>query len=45
MGVPERIARSAVRMSLGWSSVEEDVERALGTFRRVLPNLLRRRAA
>lgn len=45
MGVPERIARSAVRMSLGWSSGEEDVERALGIFRRVLPNLLRRRAA
>lgn len=45
MGVPERIARSAVRMSLGWSSVDEDVERALGVFRRVLPNLLRRRAA
>lgn len=45
MGVPERIARSAVRMSLGWSSGEEDVDRALGIFRRVLPNLLRRRAA
>lgn len=45
MGVPERIARSAVRMSLGWSSVEEDVERALGVFRRVLPNLVRRARA
>ncbi|MCK0208817.1 aminotransferase class V-fold PLP-dependent enzyme [Starkeya koreensis] len=45
MGVSERIARSAIRLSLGWSSGEEDVDRALGVFRRVLPGLLRRRAA
>lgn len=45
MGVPERIARSAFRLSFGWSSGEEDVDRALGVFRRVLPGLLRRRAA
>lgn len=45
MGVPERIARSAIRLSFGWSSGEEDVDRALGVFRRVLPGLLRRRAA
>lgn len=45
MGVPERIARSAIRLSLGWSSGDEDVDRALGVFRRVLPGLLRRRAA
>ncbi|MDQ0305232.1 cysteine desulfurase family protein [Ancylobacter polymorphus] len=45
MGVPERIARSAFRLSFGWSSGEEDVDRALGVLRRVLPGLLRRRAA
>lgn len=45
MGVSERIARSAIRLSFGWSSGEEDVDRALGVFRRVLPGLLRRRAA
>lgn len=45
MGVPERIARAAIRLSFGWSSGEEDVDRALGAFRRVLPGLLRRRAA
>ncbi len=45
MGVPERIARSAFRLSFGWSSGEEDVDRALGVFRRALPGLLRRRAA
>jgi len=45
MGVPERIARSAIRLSFGWSSGEEDLDRALGVFRRVLPGLLRRRAA
>lgn len=45
MGVPERIARAAFRLSFGWSSGEEDVDRALGVFRRVLPGLLRRRAA
>ncbi|GLK72861.1 cysteine desulfurase [Ancylobacter dichloromethanicus] len=45
MGVPERIARSAIRLSFGWSSGEEDVDRALGVFRRVLPGLVRRRAA
>ncbi|WAC26838.1 cysteine desulfurase family protein [Ancylobacter sp. SL191] len=45
MGVPERIARSAFRLSFGWSSGDEDVDRALGVFRRVLPGLLRRRAA
>ncbi|WP_029355440.1 cysteine desulfurase family protein [Bosea sp. 117] len=45
MGVPEKIARSAVRMSFGWSSTQEDVNRALGAFRRVLPGLLRRARA
>lgn len=45
MGVSERIARSAIRLSFGWSSGEEDVDRAIGAFRRVLPGLLRRRAA
>lgn len=45
MGVPERIARSAFRLSFGWSSGEEDVNRALGAFRRVMPGVLRRRAA
>lgn len=45
MGVSERIARSAIRLSFGWSSREEDVERALGVFRRVLPGLLRRARA
>lgn len=45
MGVPERIARSAIRLSFGWSSGEEDVDRAIGVFRRVVPGLLRRRAA
>ncbi|MFK8251632.1 cysteine desulfurase family protein [Ancylobacter terrae] len=45
MGVPERIARSAARMSLGWSSTEEDIEHALAVFRRVLPGLLRRARA
>ena len=45
MGVPERIARSAIRLSFGWSSGEEDVDRALVAFRRVLPGLLRRARA
>ncbi|MCJ8143257.1 cysteine desulfurase [Ancylobacter sp. A5.8] len=45
MGVPERIARSAFRLSFGWSSGEEDVDRALGVFRRVMPGLLRRSRA
>jgi len=45
MGVPERIARSSVRASFGWSSGEADVERALGAFRRALPGLLRRARA
>ncbi|MCB4770330.1 cysteine desulfurase [Ancylobacter sp. Lp-2] len=45
MGVPERIARSAFRLSFGWSSREEDVDRALGVFRRVVPNLSRRTRA
>ena len=45
MGVPERIARSAVRASFGWSSGEADVEHALSAFRRVLPGLLRRARA
>ncbi|QIB32468.1 cysteine desulfurase family protein [Ancylobacter pratisalsi] len=45
MGVPERIARSAIRLSFGWSSGEEDVDRALGAFRRVWPGLLRRARA
>lgn len=45
MGVPERIARSAFRLSFGWSSRDEDVDRALGVFRRVMPGLLRRARA
>ncbi|HSI42462.1 MAG TPA: cysteine desulfurase family protein [Xanthobacteraceae bacterium] len=43
MGMPERIARSAIRFSLGWSSGEEDIDRALAAVRRVLPGLLLRR--
>lgn len=45
MGVPEKIARSAFRLSFGWSSADEDVDRALGVFRRVIPGLLRRARA
>lgn len=45
MGVPEKIARSAFRLSFGWSSRDEDVDRALGVFRRVIPGLLRRARA
>jgi cysteine desulfurase len=44
MQVPSKIARGAVRVSLGWSSSEADVERFLEVWMRVHTALTERRA-
>lgn len=36
MGVPESLARCALRVSLGWSSTREDIEAALNSLERLL---------
>jgi cysteine desulfurase len=36
MGVPESLARCALRVSLGWSSTREDIESALNSLERLL---------
>jgi cysteine desulfurase len=38
MGVPEALARSSLRLSLGWTTTGDDVERVL----RVLPGAVAR---
>jgi cysteine desulfurase len=39
MGFPRDIARGAVRLSLGWSSSETDVDRCLEAWRKLSPTL------
>jgi cysteine desulfurase len=43
MGVEPALARGAVRLSLGWSSTESEVERFLGTWITVIGSLLKER--
>ncbi len=43
MGVPESIARGALRISLGWATSTEDVERFCGLFEKTIRNVAGRR--
>ena len=43
MGVPAALAAGALRVSLGWNTVEEDVSRVLHAFERVATSLYERR--
>jgi cysteine desulfurase len=43
MGVPSALAGGALRVSLGWNTVEEDVTRFLHAFERVVSSLYERR--
>lgn len=43
MGVPTALAGGALRVSLGWNTVEEDVSRFLHAFERVATSLYERR--
>jgi cysteine desulfurase len=43
MGVAPELARGAVRVSLGWSSTEADVERFIGTWNMLAGSLLKGR--
>ncbi len=43
MGVAPELARGAVRVSLGWSSTETDVDRFLGTWNRLAESLFKDR--
>jgi cysteine desulfurase len=43
MGVAPELARGAVRVSLGWSTTEADVERFLGTWNKLAESLLKER--
>ena len=43
MGAGPDLARGAVRVSLGWSSTEADVERFLGTWKKLVGSLLKER--
>lgn len=43
MGVPPALAGGALRVSLGWNTVEEDVTRFLHAFERVVTSLYERR--
>ncbi len=43
MGVPSTLAAGALRVSLGWNTVEEDVSRFLHAFERVATSLYERR--
>jgi cysteine desulfurase len=45
MGVPRDLARSALRVSLGWNSTQADVEAALASFERLSARVTGRRAA
>lgn len=36
MGVPPEIARAAIRVSLGWSSTDQDIETFIGAWRRIV---------
>ena len=44
MGVGPELARGALRISLGWASVDEDVERFCETFQKTVRNMRLRRA-
>jgi cysteine desulfurase len=43
MGVPVPLARGAVRVSLGWTTTESDVERFLSAWKRLAQSLLKDR--
>jgi cysteine desulfurase len=43
MGVAPELARGAVRVSLGWSTTEADVDRFLGTWNKLAESLLKER--
>jgi cysteine desulfurase len=43
MGVAPALARGAVRVSIGWSTTEADLERFLGTWKKLTGSLLKER--
>jgi cysteine desulfurase len=43
MGVAPGLARGAVRVSIGWSTTEADLERFLGTWKKLTGSLLKER--
>jgi len=45
MGVPEALARSALRVSFGWSSTVEDIDAAISSISRLLSRVRPRAAA
>jgi cysteine desulfurase len=45
MGVAPALARGAVRVSFGWASAESDLERFLGTWKKLAGSLLKERRA
>lgn len=45
MGIPADLARSAVRLSLGWSTTQEDVDRLLAAWSKIMGRLATRKAA
>jgi cysteine desulfurase len=44
MGVEPQLARGAVRISLGWSTSEADVERLLSAWNTMISSLLNKHA-
>jgi cysteine desulfurase len=45
MGVPEAIARSALRVSFGWNSTDQDVDAAISSISQLLARVRSRAAA
>ena len=45
MGVPPELSAAAIRVSLGWSTTEEDVERFIAAWSRVYGRFAERRRA
>jgi len=45
MGVPEALARSALRVSFGWNSTEDDVDSAISSISQLLARVRSRAAA
>ena len=45
MGVEPELARGAVRVSLGWTTNEGDIERLLNAWNTVVSSLLNKQAA
>ncbi|HZT25095.1 MAG TPA: cysteine desulfurase family protein [Pseudolabrys sp.] len=43
MGMPPELSRGAIRVSIGWSSTEAEIERFLGTWNNLAGSLLKRR--